>query len=118
MRRRLKASGHETLSPGDLMVTVNNAVVQGKFMFLSGEICMVGDRPFSSEALDDQASALWTPSAKGSKTMDIDSADTGNRIGDQTKVSRSHSSRTPVVMDRTWQRTKPESQRGVFVDPI
>ena len=118
MRRRLKASGHETTKPGDLMATVNDAVVQGKFMFLSGEICLTGDRPFSSEALDDQASALWTPSTKGSETMDIDSADAGNRIGDQTEVSRGHSSRTPIVMDRTWRRTEPENQRGVFVDPI
>ena len=40
---------------GDLMATVSDAVVQGKFMFLSGEICLAGNRPMSSKALDDQA---------------------------------------------------------------
>ena len=45
--------------PGDLTATVNDAVVQGKFTFLSGEICLTSNRPFSSQALDDQALALW-----------------------------------------------------------
>ncbi len=71
--------------PGDLMATVNDAVVQGKFMLLSGEICLTRDRPFSSQALDDQAWALWTPSAKESESMDTDSAGAGNRTGDQTE---------------------------------
>lgn len=83
------------------MATVNDAVVQGKFMFLSGEICLTGNRPFSSEALDDQALALWNPSTKGSEQMEADSADAGNRIGDQTEVSRWHSSQMLTVMGET-----------------
>ena len=94
-------SQHKMTKSGDLMATVNDAVVQGKFMFLSGEICMTSDRPFSSKALDDQALALWNPSAKESETMETDSADAGNHIGDQTEVSRRHSSQTPTVMGRT-----------------
>ena len=73
MRRRQKASQHKIRNagrtkPGDLMATVNDAVVQGKFMFLSGEICLPGDRPFSSKALDDQALGLCRgPSAGGER---------------------------------------------------
>jgi len=44
MRRRLKASWHQMTKPCDLTATVNDAVVQGKFMFLSGEICLTSDR--------------------------------------------------------------------------
>ena len=51
MRRRLEASWHKTTKPGDLTATVNDAVVQRKFMFLSGEICLTGDRKVTSEAL-------------------------------------------------------------------
>jgi len=46
-------SQHEMTKSGDLMSTVNDAVVQGKFMFLSGEICLTSNRYFSSQALDD-----------------------------------------------------------------
>jgi len=101
MRRRLKTSQHEMTKSRDLMATVNDAVVQGKFVSLSGEICLSCDRPLSSKALDDQALALWNPSTKESKTMETDSADAGNHIGDQTEVSRRHSSQTPTVMGRT-----------------
>ena len=97
-------SQHEMTKSSDLMATVNDAVVQGKFMFLSGEICLTSDRPFSSQALDDQAWALWTPSPKESEPMETDSADVGNRVGDQTEVSRGHSSQMPIVMDRTRRR--------------
>ena len=48
-------SQHEMTKSGDLMATVNDAVVQGKFMFLSGEICLTCDRYFSSQALDYQS---------------------------------------------------------------
>ena len=92
--------------PGDLMATVNDAAVQGKFMFLSGEICLTRDRPFSSQALDEQALALWIPSTKENEPMDTDSAGAGNRIGDQTEVSRRHSSQTLTVMGET--RRRPE----------
>ena len=88
MRRRLKASRHETTKPSDLMATVIDAAVQGKFMFLSGEICLTSNWHFSSQELDDQAWALWNPSTKESETMEADSAATGNRAGDQTEVSR------------------------------
>lgn len=37
--------------PCDLTATVNGAVVQGKFMPLSGEICLTGDRLITSQAL-------------------------------------------------------------------
>ena len=87
--------------PGDLMATVNDAVVQGQFMFLSGEICLTSNRLNSSQALDDQAWALWIPSARESETMETDSADAGNRVGDQTEVSRGHSSQTLTVMGET-----------------
>ncbi|MDP0560840.1 MAG: hypothetical protein QS721_00335 [Candidatus Endonucleobacter sp. (ex Gigantidas childressi)] len=43
-RRRLKASWHKTTKPSDLPATVNEAVTQGKFMLLSGEICLTSDR--------------------------------------------------------------------------
>ena len=64
-------------------------------------ICLTCDRPFSSHALDDQAWALWVPSTKESEPMEAVSACAGNRIGDQTEVSRRHSSQTPTVMGRT-----------------
>ena len=51
MRRRLKASWHKTTKPCDLPATVNDAAVQRKFMFLSGEICLTRDRSLTSEAL-------------------------------------------------------------------
>jgi len=51
MRRRLEASWHKTTKPSDLTATVNDAVAQGKFMFLSGEICLTSDRLKTSEAL-------------------------------------------------------------------
>ena len=50
MRHRLKASWHKTTKPGDLTATVNDAVVQGKLMFLFGEICKTCDRLITSEA--------------------------------------------------------------------
>ena len=51
MRRRLKASWHKTTKPCDLTATVNDAAVQGKFMFLSGEICLTRDRSITSQVL-------------------------------------------------------------------
>jgi len=51
MRRRLEASWHKTTKPCDLTATVNDAVAQGKFMLLSGEICLRCDRSTTSEAL-------------------------------------------------------------------
>ena len=51
MRRRLKASWHKTTKPSDLTATVNDAVAQGKFMFLSGEICLTSDRSITSKVL-------------------------------------------------------------------
>ena len=51
MRRRLEARWHKTSKPGDPTATVNDAAVQGKFMFLSGEICLTRDRQITSEAL-------------------------------------------------------------------
>ena len=87
--------------PRDLMATVNDAVVQGKFMLLSGEICLTGDRPITSEALGEQALALWTPSTKESEEMDTDSAGASNRGGDQAEVSRGRSSQMPTVMGGT-----------------
>lgn len=94
-------SQHEMTKSSDLMATVNDAVVQGKFMFLSGEICLTRDWYVSSQALDDQAWALWHPSTKESESMGTDSADASNRIGDQTEVSRRHSSQTLTVMGET-----------------
>ena len=55
----------------------------------------------SSEALDDQALALWKPSNKESETMETDSAAAGNRSGDQTEVSRRNSSQMLIVMVET-----------------
>ena len=51
MSRRLEASWHKTTKPRDLTATVNDAVVQGKFMFLSGEICLTSDRSMTSKVL-------------------------------------------------------------------
>jgi len=51
LRRRLKARWHKTSKPYDLTATVNDAAVQGKFMFLSGEICLTSDQLMTSEAL-------------------------------------------------------------------
>jgi len=42
----------------------------------------------SSEALDNQALALWRPSTKESEAMETDSAAAGNRSGDQTNRSQ------------------------------
>jgi len=39
-----KRFGSKTTKPCDLTATVNDAVAQGKFMFLSGEICLTSDR--------------------------------------------------------------------------
>ena len=50
MRRRLKASWHQTTKPRDLTATVNDAAVQGKFVLLSGEICSTSDRSITSQA--------------------------------------------------------------------
>jgi len=99
-------SQHKMTNSRDLTATVNDAVVQGKFMFLSGEICLTGDRYMSSQALDDKAWALWTPSTKESKMMETDSALAGNRGGDRTEVSRGNSSQTLAVMGKT--RRSPE----------
>jgi len=44
MRRRPEASWHKTAKPRDLTASVNEAVVQRKFMSLSGEICWPSDR--------------------------------------------------------------------------
>ena len=51
MRRRLEASWHKTTKPCVLTATVNDAVAQGKFTVLSGEICLTSDRQITSEAL-------------------------------------------------------------------
>jgi hypothetical protein len=51
MRRRLEASWHKTTKPCDLTATVNDAVAQGKFMLLSGEICLTSDRTITSKVL-------------------------------------------------------------------
>jgi len=99
-------SQHKMTKSSDLTATVNDAVVQGKFMSLSGEICLTSNRSFSSEALDDQALALYHPSSRESKMMETDSADAGNHIGDQTEVSRGNSSQTLTVMGKT--RRSPE----------
>ena len=42
IRRRLKTRWHLTSKSRDLTATVNVAVVQEKFTFLSGEICLTG----------------------------------------------------------------------------
>jgi hypothetical protein len=44
IRRRLEARWHKTTKPCDLTATVTDAVAKGKFMFLSGEICLASDR--------------------------------------------------------------------------
>jgi len=51
MRRRLEASWHKTAKPRDLTATVNDAVAQRQFMFLSGDICLACDRQATSKAL-------------------------------------------------------------------
>jgi len=51
MRRRLEASWHKTTKPCDLTATVNDAVAQGQFMLLSGEICLTRDRKITSKVL-------------------------------------------------------------------
>jgi hypothetical protein len=51
MRRRLEASWHKTTKPCDLTATVNDAVAQGKFMILSGEICLTSGQTITSKAL-------------------------------------------------------------------
>jgi hypothetical protein len=44
IRRSLEVSWHKTTKPCGLTGSVNDALVQGKFMSLSGEICLTGDR--------------------------------------------------------------------------
>ncbi|PIE42957.1 MAG: hypothetical protein CSA50_08005 [Gammaproteobacteria bacterium] len=51
MRRRLEANWHQTMKPCDLTATVNDAVVQGQFMLLSGEICLTSDQSTTSKVL-------------------------------------------------------------------
>jgi len=63
---RLKARWHKTSKPRDLTATVNDAAVQQQFMFLSGEICLTGDRYKTSEALVYKRS--FDSIAKGERT--------------------------------------------------
>ena len=44
------------------------AVVQRKFMFLSGEICLTGDRSITSEALVNKCLGSLESIAKGERT--------------------------------------------------
>ena len=46
IRRSLEASWHKTTKPCGLTGSVNDALVQGKFMSLSGEICLTSDRDY------------------------------------------------------------------------
>ncbi len=75
------ASLHQMTKPCGSAHTVNDPVVQPRFMPLSGET--------STTLHPDRASASG-------------GAASGNRCGDGGGVSRWHSSPTPEVMLRTW----------------
>ncbi|MEJ1393500.1 MAG: hypothetical protein RPU64_04780, partial [Candidatus Sedimenticola sp. (ex Thyasira tokunagai)] len=68
MRRRLEATWHKTSKPRDLTNTVNDAAVQEKFMLLSGEICLTGDRQITSEALVYKCLGSFDSITKGERT--------------------------------------------------
>ena len=74
MRRRLKASWHQTTKPSDLTATVNDAVAQRKFMSLSGEICLTCDRKTTSEALVYKCLGFSASSTEKSEPDKTDSA--------------------------------------------
>ncbi len=68
MRRRLKARWHKTSKPYDLTATVNDAAVQGQFIFLSGEICLTSDRQITSKALVYKCLGSFDAIDKGERT--------------------------------------------------
>ena len=82
MRRRLEASQHKMTKPCDLTATVNDAAVQGQFMFLSGEICITSDRQITSEAPGRPSLGMQDPSPCMSERDGADSAGRGNPPGD------------------------------------
>ena len=93
------------------MATVNDAVVQGKFMFLSGAVRRsgsvwqaIGPSPARHWMTKPWLSGIHQP--ERAKTMETDRAVTGNRVSDQTEVSRGNSSQTLTVMGET--RRSPE----------
>ena len=83
IRRSLKASWHKTTKPCGLTGSVNDALVQGKFMSLSGEICLTGDRNYPLRPGYKPVSALHHGhQVEASESMTNDSASGGNTTGD------------------------------------
>jgi len=77
---------------------VNAAVVHGKFMFLSGEICLTGGAcSYGSRTEGQRESAGITTGPY----RDSGSATGGSVWRDGTEVSTRHSSQTPTVMGGT-----------------
>jgi len=76
------ASWHNTTKPKGLRDTVNDAVVQGKFTFLSGEICA-----FDSLERDGRLTEVWRETAK--KPQNPKAIETARRLATTGEGGRS-----------------------------
>ena len=91
--------------------TVNDAVVQLQFTFLSGEIWSTGRSP---QCIDDSATLVDRSSYSAVSSTTKESADGGNIVGDGPEVSRGHSRcRICRALDRQREtrsgHTRPEA---------
>lgn len=76
------ASWHNTTKPKGLGDTVNDAVVQGKFRFLSGEIC-----PFDSLERDGSLTEVWWETVR--KPQNPKAIETARRLATSVDGGRS-----------------------------
>ena len=104
---------HMITKPYDLTGKVNDAFAQGRFTFLSGEIwqtcvsylhCDSVQRGLAEQLPAIRDIAIRKRAKKAINRYRAKSACIRNHTGDLSEVSRSHSSRTPGVMLRTWWR--------------
>lgn len=89
--------------------TVNGAVVQLQFTFLSGETCPAGR---SSKCIDTPADSAGSASYSAKE-----SADGGNTAGDGTGVSREHSTEVVSHDDRFRKRQLGKARTGWAARP-
>ena len=74
LRRRSEARWPNASKPCDLKTTVNDAVAQGRFMFLSGEICFACLRKITSKETGLPSLGLFATSSNRSELDETDSA--------------------------------------------
>ena len=98
-------SGHKVTKSTGSRDTVNDEAVQRQFTFLSGEICLTGDRSLSGKVPQYKHLGSWVfffiAPKRETKQMETDSASVRNYQGDEAEVSRRHINQTPTVMGRT-----------------